>query len=128
MAALLEAMQSAGPPLDTPAARRLLAEIPHWQEHCDRKLLGCSPAMYGEVLEAWLQLPDRDLSSIAVPTLVLVGEQDEPFLGASHAIARAIEGARIEVVMDAGHSPQVEAPEVWRKVVTTFLDEVVEPR
>jgi pimeloyl-ACP methyl ester carboxylesterase len=125
MDGLLRAMKELGAPLDTPASRRLLAEIPDWEEQGDRKLLACSPAMYGQLLEAWFALPDRDLSSIAVPTLVIVGEQDEPFLAACHAIGRTVEGARVDVIMDAGHSPQVEAPEAWRKAVTTFLDEAV---
>jgi pimeloyl-ACP methyl ester carboxylesterase len=125
MEALLRAMKELGGPLDTPAAKRLLDEVPGWEEQSDRKLLACSPTMYAEVLEAWLELPERDLSPIRVPTLVIAGEQDEPFLAATHAVARMIEGARVEVLLDAGHSPQVEAPEAWRKTVTTFLDEVV---
>lgn len=125
MEALLRAMKDMGPPLDTPAAKRLLAEIPGWEAQNDRKLLACSPAMYGQLLEAWFALPERDLSQLAVPTLVIAGEQDEPFLPSCHAIARSVDGARIEVIMDAGHSPQVEAPEAWRKALTAFLDEAV---
>lgn len=125
MDALLRAMKELGGPLDTPAATRLKEQIEGWEEQSDRKLLACSPAMYAQLLEAWFELPDRDLRPVTVPTLVVVGEQDEPFLAASHEMARTIEGARIEVVLDAGHSPQVENPELWRKCLTTFLDEVV---
>jgi 3-oxoadipate enol-lactonase len=124
MPALLAAMKEVDP-LKTPAARRLDDAIEGWTEISDGKLLASSPVMYGDLLESWFALPDRDLSPIRVPTLVLVGEQDEPFLAASHAMARAIEGARIDVIVDAGHSPQVEAPEAWRKTLTAFLDEAV---
>ena len=125
MEALLAAMKEAAP-LSTPAARRLEETIDGWVEANDQKFLRCCAAMFAGALESWFELPDRDLSPIDVPTLVIVGEQDEPFVAGSHAMARAIDGARIEVVMDAGHSPQVEAPDAWRKTLLTFLDDVVD--
>ena len=119
---VLAAMKDS-PPLHTPAAKRLEETIEGWVETNDAKFLSCCAAMYAGVLEAWFALPDRDLSALRVPTLVLVGEQDDPFMAASHAIARSVEGARIEVIVDAGHSPQVENPEAWRKALCAFLDE-----
>ncbi len=119
---VLAAMKE-NPPLHTPAAKRLEETIEGWAEAGEQKFLRCSAAMYAGVLEAWFDLPDRDLSPIRVPTLVLGGVQVEPFLAASHAMARSIEGARIDVIVDAGHSPQVENPEVWRKALCAFLDE-----
>lgn len=119
------AVTKENPPLETPAARRMKQTVDGWTEANDAKFLRCCPAMYASVLEAWLDLPDRDLAGVRVPTLVLVGEQDEPFLAGSHAMARAIEGARIDVIVDAGHSPQVENPEAWRKALCSFLDEAV---
>ncbi len=56
-----------------------------------------------------------------MPVLVVVGEQDTPFLRASQRMAEAIPGAQLEVVPDAGHSPQFEAPEAWWKVVSDFF-------
>ena len=62
------------------------------------------------------------LATLTVPTLVVVGEQDTPFLEASQAMAEAIPGAELVVLPDAGHSPQFEAPEAWWDVVSGFLD------
>jgi 3-oxoadipate enol-lactonase len=36
-------------------------------------------------------------------------------------MAEAIPGARLAIIPDAGHSPQVEAPEAWAEVVRGFL-------
>ena len=62
-----------------------------------------------------------------MPTLVVVGEQDTPFLAPSRAMADAIPGAELVVLPDAGHSPQFEAPEAWWDAVSGFLDAVLSP-
>jgi pimeloyl-ACP methyl ester carboxylesterase len=54
--------------------------------------------------------------------LVIVGDQDVPFVAASEELAATIPGARLEVLADAGHSPQFEAPDSWWKAMTSFLD------
>ena len=119
---VLDAMGDEGP-LTTPAHQRLLAERPGYREEGDRKFLGCSPAMYAAMLGQLLDQEDRlrDLASLDVPTLVVVGEQDTPFLAPSRAMAAAVHGAELVVVPDAGHSPQFEHPAAWRAAVLAFL-------
>jgi 3-oxoadipate enol-lactonase len=79
--------------------------------------------MYAAMVTEMLSQEDRldALRSLSVPTLVLVGEQDRPLVGASKRMAEAIPGARLAIIPDAGHSPQVEAPEAWAEVVRGFL-------
>jgi pimeloyl-ACP methyl ester carboxylesterase len=60
------------------------------------------------------------LAQVTCPTLVLVGEQDTPFLGVSKAMAETIPDATLIVVPDAGHSPQFENPPVWFDAVEGF--------
>lgn len=125
MAAVKEVLDAMGgeAPLTTPAYERVLAERPGFREMGDRKFLGCSPAMYAAMLGQLLDQLDRieHLAALTVPTLVIVGEQDRPFLGPSRAMADALPHARLEVIADAGHSPQFENPEVWQKVMLDFL-------
>lgn len=114
-------------PLKTPAARRLEETIDDWVETHDARFLSCSPEMWEAIITGWLaDATDRlaGLAALDVPTLVIVGEQDEPFLGPSHELARTIPGARIDVILDGGHSPQSEAPDSWRKALLSFLSEV----
>ena len=59
-----------------------------------------------------------------MPVLVIVGEQDAPFLGSSQRLAKAIPGARLVVIPDAGHSPQFENPDAWWQALSAFLREV----
>jgi 2-succinyl-6-hydroxy-2,4-cyclohexadiene-1-carboxylate synthase len=123
MDALAEAMAAAGSPLETPAAVRLREERPDLVPVWDAQLRGCAPAMYAAMANEMLNQEDRldALRSLGVPALVMVGEQDGPFLGPSRRLAEAIPGARLEVIADAGHSPQMEAPAAWAEVLRGFL-------
>ena len=111
-------------PLDSEAYRRVCAERPgHFQSGID-KTRRSSAAMFAAMLAEMSSSPSRleALSSLAVPTLVMVGEQDEPFVNASEQLAGAIPNARYELLADGGHSPQFESPDAWWKAMTTFLD------
>ncbi len=125
-----------GSPLDTTAARRvrqsrtspLGGEDPEasWAAFGDAKLLAASPAMYAAMVPAMLDQADRcgDLAGLAVATLVMVGEHDTLFLDDCRRLAGAIPGARLEVIAEAGHNPQHEAPQAWEAVLLDFLDDV----
>lgn len=128
MAALVEAQRAIEGPLDTEANQRVVATRPGYAEFGDAKTLAASPDMWlGLVDEIVAGQADRlaDLSSSAelasVPVLVLVGEQDTPFLGDAERMAAALPWARLELVPDAGHSPQFEAPETYLRLVGEFL-------
>ena len=62
------------------------------------------------------------LEDISVPTLVLVGANDAPFLGATDYMAKKIPGARLEVIRGAGHSSNLDRPEAFNRVLLDFLD------
>ena len=60
--------------------------------------------------------------SIDVPTLCLVGEDDRatpPSLVAE--LAKAIRGARYEIIKNAGHLPCIEQPETMAEIIKAFL-------
>ncbi len=70
----------------------------------------------------WRGTFDR-AASIATPTLVINGELDAaPIVMASQWLAQAIPGATLEVVPGAGHSPQIERPEVFNQVLRRHLE------
>lgn len=64
----------------------------------------------------------ESLPEIAVPTLVVVGAGDEPFLAASEYMATRIPGARKVVIPDAGHAVNVDQPEAFNHAVLDFLE------
>lgn len=62
------------------------------------------------------------LPAITVPTLVLVGERDEPFLAATDMMAAKIPHATKVVVPDAGHASNIMNPAAFNEAVEAFLD------
>ncbi len=113
-------------PLETPAHRRLLAERPGYAEFGERKFRATSPHLYATMTATFVDSPDRldDLRDLppALPALVIVGDQDLPFIGPSERMAAAIAGATLAVIADAGHSPQFENPDAWWAALSAFLD------
>ncbi|MCL6644115.1 MAG: alpha/beta fold hydrolase, partial [Dehalococcoidia bacterium] len=63
----------------------------------------------------------ESLETIRVPTLVLVGEKDEPFLGATDYMAAKIPGAQKVVIPGAGHAANIENPAAFNAAVEAFL-------
>ncbi len=61
------------------------------------------------------------LPHIAVPTLVLAGAQDEPFLAATDYMAAKIPNARRVIVDDAGHAANMDQPAAFNAAVSGFL-------
>lgn len=124
--ALMELQRGRTDALASPAHQRLLDTVPGYQEFCDRKMIESSAVMYTSMLDEMVDLADTvpALRAVAVPTLVMVGDQDTPFVGPSEALASAIPGARLVVIPDAGHSPQFENPIAWRTALTEFLDAI----
>ena len=62
------------------------------------------------------------LASVQVPTLIIVGDQDQPFLAPCEYMAKKIPGARLEVIAGAGHSSNLDQPEGFNRVLRDFLD------
>jgi pimeloyl-ACP methyl ester carboxylesterase len=61
------------------------------------------------------------LASIRVPTLIIVGDQDQPFLAPCEYMAKKIPGAKLEVIRGAGHSSNLDQPEAFNRVLLDFL-------
>jgi 3-oxoadipate enol-lactonase len=125
MDALADLLAEVESPLATPAHRRLVAEQPAYAAFGDRKLRATSPWLYAAISSELAACPDLLDRLVALtptpPTLVVVGEQDDPFVPAAMRMAHAIPGATLGVVPEAGHSPQFENPAGWWKVVSSFL-------
>src|SRR5262249_7182876 len=62
------------------------------------------------------------LASIRVPTLIVVGDRDEPFLAPCQYMAKKIPGARLETIAGAGHSSNLDEPPAFDRILLDFLD------
>jgi pimeloyl-ACP methyl ester carboxylesterase len=62
------------------------------------------------------------LPEIKVPSLVVVGADDTPFLAASDYMAAKIPGARKAVIPKAGHAVNIDQPQAFIEAVVRFLN------
>jgi pimeloyl-ACP methyl ester carboxylesterase len=97
--------------------------VEHWKERW-RRLTGAS--VYWESA-SWLRREDvaERLPEIAVPTLVIHGEEDEilPMEGAEQ-MATDVQRGRLFRVAGAGHTSNTERPDEVNAALRAFLDEV----
>jgi pimeloyl-ACP methyl ester carboxylesterase len=66
----------------------------------------------------------ESLEHVKVPTLLIVGANDTPFLNATDYMAKKIPNARQVVIPDAGHAANIDQPGPFNEALVGFLDEV----
>lgn len=66
----------------------------------------------------------ESLPGIRVPTLVLVGENDEQFRPSADYMAAKIPGAEKVILKRAGHAANIDQPAAFNAAVRAFLDRV----
>jgi pimeloyl-ACP methyl ester carboxylesterase len=84
----------------------------HGVAHTAREVLAKRPTIYA--------LEER-LARLSVPTLLLVGEHDEPCRKVHDFMARTIPGARHVVLRGVGHLSNLEAPGAFTAALRRFL-------
>lgn len=109
---------------ETEAHRRTVDQRPGYSDWLEAHFRSSSPAMYAAVCEQLIEGEDRleRLTGLTIPTLVMVGDQDQPFLESSSRIAAAMPEARLRV-LGAGHNIMFEAPVLWWATLQRFLSE-----
>jgi pimeloyl-ACP methyl ester carboxylesterase len=66
----------------------------------------------------------ESLPRITVPSLIIVGANDAPFLAASDYMAVKIPGARKIVIPNAGHAVNIDQPEAFTEALRSFFEEL----
>lgn len=115
--------------LDKMVAPAGAAAMPDVAEHVLAMMLGAPPEGAAAALRGRAERPDYTdlLGAIAVPTLVVVGRDDEftPVRDARFLHER-IPGARLTVIDGAAHMPNLERPQVFNAALAGLLDAVTE--
>lgn len=127
MAAMADLMDSGGPnPLETDAYKQLRVDRPEIIARQRANFVGAVPEMFAACSKMLMTEPDRldRLRSVALPTLVIVGEHDVAFVDDSARMADAIVGAELVTIAGAGHAPQWEQPHAWFAALSAFLQRI----
>ena len=88
-----------------------------------RDALGLAKAARGMLVQRNAEVINM-LPDVKVPSLVVVGSNDTPFLAASDYMASKIPNARKVVIKDAGHASNIDQPEAFNDALVAFLDQL----
>ena len=99
------------------------AGTPETRARLEASLSALHPESYLKTLETVTRYePILDGASVAVPCMVVVGGDDRLTpVPASETLAAFLPGARLEVIPDAGHLSNIEAPEAFNALLLDFL-------
>lgn len=61
------------------------------------------------------------VAGLDVPTLIVVGDEDQPCIRPSHFLHDTIPGARLETVASCGHLVNLEEPGIFNPMVSGFI-------
>jgi len=63
------------------------------------------------------------VSSLAVPTCFIAGEEDEQYRRLALSMAREVKKGKAVIVANAGHALHLEQPETFQKTISAFLND-----
>ena len=117
MEAMADYVITANPNLRTQAEAS-----PEARQRLRQMFLDLNPTGYAHTIRALLAetFPTERLSTLTMPTLVLVGDED-PALEAASLTHQQIPGSQLVILPRAGHLSNLDAPEAFHASVLDFL-------
>jgi pimeloyl-ACP methyl ester carboxylesterase len=107
---------------ETEGLARLAAGSPEMRAAAHRDATGLARAARGMLTQRDARVISS-LPAVSVPSLVVVGADDTPFIAASDYMANKIPAARKVVIPNAGHATNIDQPEAFNAAVLGFLAE-----
>ncbi|MDP7469927.1 MAG: alpha/beta hydrolase [Dehalococcoidia bacterium] len=108
---------------NSPMVRNHLQKNPHMRAISRQRTAETSVEGYTHgwgAIRNWAPITHR-LPEIEVPTLIVVGEEDAPFLRPAEVLRNGIINSRIAVIPGSGHTPHLEQPEAFNRELRGFL-------
>jgi pimeloyl-ACP methyl ester carboxylesterase len=88
-------------------------------------------ALSHEAKEMGKRLPDTEipaverLNELHIPVLVVIGAHDTPYIqAAADYMMEKMPSAQKAIIQDAAHLPNMDHPDEFQRIVTSFLDSV----
>lgn len=106
-----------------PMVRERFEKHPELREIARQRMLQTSVDGYiytGRAISNWKPVTHR-LDEIQAPTLIIVGQEDTPFLRPSQIMKDCIPLSQLVIIPEAGHSPHEEKPELFSEALLDFI-------
>jgi len=95
------------------------------QQLSEHDLKGAANTMRGvQKTRPSLYSLEAELKELAVPTLVVTGDEDEPCLLPNIFLKRTVQSAALVVLPNSGHTINLEEPDMFNRAVDDFLTQV----
>ncbi|MEM7002174.1 MAG: alpha/beta hydrolase [Pseudomonadota bacterium] len=120
--ALVKGMRVQAPSRSVQRGIDFLGEAEHWRR-IEVKLQQMDPTAFTSFAEAIREqtaVTDQ-LDQMSLPTTILVGTEDQPFLAPSQLMQQHIADSVLIEIPQAAHSPQYENADAWRDAVLAHL-------
>jgi pimeloyl-ACP methyl ester carboxylesterase len=114
--------------LDSPNRRRLKEKSPaEYQKFIDQLAaispLGIANTMRGvQARRPPIYVHNERAAALRVPTLIVVGDEDEPCIKPSRFLRDTIPGAKLETIAKCGHLVNIEEPAIFNAMALGFID------
>ncbi len=111
---------------NSPATHARYQKHPETLDRMRKKTLSTPVDGYINVLLASMNrkpVTDR-LSEIKVPTLIVYGGDDTPFISASKVLKEGIPNLELVMIPNVGHGPMYEDPNKYNEALSKFLNRV----
>ena len=106
---------------ETSGLAKLVNSSPERSQVTHRNAKGLALAARGMLAQS-NDMVINSLSDIKVPSLIVVGSEDKPFLAATEYMVKKIPGASKAVIDGAGHAANIDRPEQFNREVLEFLN------
>ena len=108
-----------------------VSSMPEVTEHVIKMIKGTSPAGAAAALRARAERINyltKVLPQINVPTLVIVGREDEfTPVAKAEELKENLQNCKLVIIEDAGHMPNLEHPDKFNEAVIYFLESISNP-
>jgi pimeloyl-ACP methyl ester carboxylesterase len=114
--------------LESPTRHRLKHKNPAEYEKFITQLAAVSPLGIANTMRGVqarrppIYAHKERVAALKIPTLIVVGDEDEPCIKPSRFLHDTIPGARLEVIRQCGHLVNIEEPAVFDALVRDFID------
>lgn len=112
-----------------PTLQKRFQQYPNQREFSKRLHLDLALEGFLKMRRSFAEWPGalNQLSQLSVPTLVIVGEEDDRFRSSADILGSTIKSSRVVVIPEVGHYPFQDSHEQFNSILMQFFADCLNP-